>query len=334
MKSLQKRYSETVKRQFRGCLLAGGCGDALGLSAEFLTLDEIRKQYGPKGVTNMEEGRYAGAISDDTQMTMFVAEGLLMACRERLDVCDEVESELLEWYKTQKPGAKPPKGSDELLHDTRLYSRRAPGDTNLASLKARAPGKTPQNESKGCGAVMRSAPFGLLPMGDAWGHARRCAELTHGHQASSDSAGLLAEIIELIVDGMTIKRAVLRTWRRRRSQCHPDVQVAVDRALSASRVQKPPSAEIVESLGQGWVAEEALAIAIYCSMKAKNVRQGILLAVNHGGDSDSTGAITGNILGASRGEAAIPRAWLEVLELRDVLTELADKLAECREECP
>ena len=88
-----------------------------------------------------------------------------------------------------------------------------------------------------------------------------------------------------------------------------------------------PSPETVESLGQGWVAEEALAIAVYCALVSPNdFASGVRLAVNHSGDSDSTGAIAGNILGAKLGVGAIPDHWLSVLELRAELEVLAEDL--------
>ena len=94
----------------------------------------------------------------------------------------------------------------------------------------------------------------------------------------------------------------------------------------------------MESLGGGWVAEEALAIGLYCALVARDFAHGVLLAVNHGGDSDSTGSIAGNLLGLVQGEKAIPGRWLERLELRDVITEVADDLwahfgSDARAEC-
>jgi ADP-ribosylglycohydrolase len=80
-------------------------------------------------------------------------------------------------------------------------------------------------------------------------------------------------------------------------------------------------------LGNGWVGEEALAISIYCALAAgDDFEKGIRLAVNHSGDSDSTGSITGNILGALLGTAAIPDRWLAQLELRRVIEEIARDL--------
>ena len=71
---------------------------------------------------------------------------------------------------------------------------------------------------------------------------------------------------------------------------------------------------------------QALAISVYCALVARDFRHGVILAVNHDGDSDSTGAIAGNLLGTVHGVGAIPAAWLEPLELRDVIAELAEDL--------
>ncbi|MGI8546622.1 MAG: ADP-ribosylglycohydrolase family protein [Gemmatimonadaceae bacterium] len=101
---------------------------------------------------------------------------------------------------------------------------------------------------------------------------------------------------------------------------------ALETALTLAR-SGPPTVQRVEQLGQGWVAEEALAIAVYCALVAgEDFEAGVRLAVNHSGDSDSTGAITGNILGTMLGVGAIPARWLASLELRSQITEIADDI--------
>lgn len=85
----------------------------------------------------------------------------------------------------------------------------------------------------------------------------------------------------------------------------------------------------IRQLGGGWVAEETLAIAIYCALRYEHdFSAGIIAAVNHDGDSDSTGAVTGNILGAINGYNPIEAKWKDNLELLDVLLEMSDDL--CR----
>lgn len=76
-------------------------------------------------------------------------------------------------------------------------------------------------------------------------------------------------------------------------------------------------------MGGGWVAEEALGIGLWCALLASNLEEGICWAVNHTGDSDSTGLIAGNLLGIQLGADAIPARWLESLELREVIEQVA-----------
>ena len=98
-------------------------------------------------------------------------------------------------------------------------------------------------------------------------------------------------------------------------------------------MEKARSARSVAELGQGWVAEEALAIGVYCALKHTwEFEAGVLEAVNITGDSDSTGAIAGNILGTINGEAAIPEAWRKNLREYDIVSQVADDLA-ARIEC-
>ena len=83
----------------------------------------------------------------------------------------------------------------------------------------------------------------------------------------------------------------------------------------------------IHQLGQGGVAEETLAIALYCALRYQDdFSAGMIAAVNHSGDSDSTGAVAGNILGAWVGYQAIEEKWKQDLELSDVILEIADDL--------
>ena len=83
----------------------------------------------------------------------------------------------------------------------------------------------------------------------------------------------------------------------------------------------------IHALGKGWVAEEALAIAIYCALRyGHDIAGALIAAVNHEGDSDSTGSITGNIIGAKIGYSNIPSKYTETLEMRDVILRVADEM--------
>lgn len=110
---------------------------------------------------------------------------------------------------------------------------------------------------------------------------------------------------------------------------HEETAAVVQKALDLLLSDKPdkPVADIIPEIGLGWVGEEALAISIYCAMRfPNNFKAGVLAAVNHSGDSDSTGSITGAILGALLGVEAIPREWRETVENASYIQALAEDI--------
>jgi ADP-ribosylglycohydrolase len=324
---------------FVGCFLGGAVGDALGAAVEFMSWPEIRRHYGHQGIDAYSEvyGR-KGAITDDTQMALFTGEGLLRAvsanAAEAGPLADPVRAihrSYLRWLHTQGHRSAHPEFDDALdgwlVRTPRLHSQRAPGNTCLGALGLPHAGSIehPLNNSKGCGTVMRIAPVGL------WGQEPfdlgcRVSALTHGHPTGYLSGGLLAVIIAYIVAGASVREAVEEALGMYRPQLGGELIGAVERALEFAS-DSAPTPQKVESLGEGWVAEEALAIGIYAALTAENFTQGVVVAVNHGGDSDSTGAIAGNILGTALGRTAVGEQWLEDLELRDEIIEIARDLA-------
>jgi ADP-ribosylglycohydrolase len=352
------------RARVRGCLLGGALGDALGYPIEFSSLDRIRQAHGRHGITGLVPGAYGrtGLISDDTQMTLFTVEALTQARAEEREQAQAQAREgggssgrggayslLLRfayqrWLETQsKPGPeqavlpeRSPRG--ELIDEAWLYARRAPGNaclSGVAQLHAPDPWapidgrRGPVNpHSKGCGTVMRSAPFGLGETAErAFDMAAHGAQITHGHPTGYYAAGALAAIVAHLVAGDSLEGAVLRTLRLlARHPGHEETTVALEQALDLA-AGKLPTPEKVESLGAGWVAEEALAIAVYSALAADSVRDALLLSVNHSGDSDSTGSLCGNLLGALHGDVGLPHEWVRQVEGRARIAALADDLA-------
>lgn len=335
-----------LSSRYRGCLLGGAVGDALGAPVEFMDIATIRKQFGAAGIRDFVP--YAGklgAITDDTQMTLFTAEGLLRATiRERIDGLAPdyplfAAQAYQRWLVTQgdKSRLTPAVESGWLICHRALFARRAPGITCLTTLcKMTRLDEIASNDSKGCGGVMRMAPVGLFVSGKveaATNHAQtafdlgcRLAGITHGHPAGQHAAGVLAALIARVLQGTSLPsaldevKALLKTQHN-----HEETLAAINLAVRLAE-DSGDSDNHLHQLGQGWVAEEALAIAIYCALRSDSFEEGVVLAVNLTGDSDSTGAIAGNLLGALHGVEAIPERWLELLELRGVVTEVADDL--------
>ena len=191
----------------------------------------------------------------------------------------------------------------------------------------------PLNNSKGCGGVMRVAPVGLVAEDEAQAFSLGCqaAAITHGHPSGYYSAGCFATIVHHLMSGRSLPEAIefaLRILERPENDEHEECAEAVHQAMAMWRdADLKPSPDVIERLGGGWVGEEALAISLYCALAAQDdFARGVLLAVNHSGDSDSTGAITGNLLGLTLGARAIPEKWLSELELRAEIEAVAGDL--------
>ena len=319
----------TLRDRYRGCLLGGAVGDALGAGIEFESLDEIRGSYGAAGVTGYVPAYgLTGAITDDTQMTLFTAEGLLrdqQAPAGQRDTSAAIWRAYQRWMLTQSGGVQ--SGDGWLASQEFLQHRRSPGMTCLNALSAPQPDPAglAGNDSKGCGGVMRVAPAGLAG-GDPFRLGCQAAALTHGHPSGYLAAGALALMVADLASGEALAQAVVHAVSElRQADGGEEVAEAVDAAVRAAELGPLGSYSLLE-LGEGWVAEEALAIAVHCALSAGDFRSGVLHAVNHGGDSDSTGAICGNLLGASLGAGAIDAGLLAALEGADVITQVADDL--------
>ena len=351
--------------RIRGCMVGGAVGDALGYPIEFESWPQIRKRYGPDGIRKYElDPRGLALISDDTQMSLFTAAGILLGMTRgatrgimaRIDTyCHWT---YLDWLHTQewrarKKGAR----TDSWLMDVPgLYDRRAPGNTCLSALRSLENGAQPDNDSCGCGGVMRTAPMALLSYVHryAQGNALRCdmcaaeaARLTHKHPLGFLPSAVLNHLLMDILKAEDQLKEGLPVLVERSLEALPGIVSEEDDgktygALWSRHIEKQkalilqamdlahrdmPDPQAIESIGGGWTGHEALAIALYSAVKHQDsFEEAILSSVNHSGDSDSTGAICGNIMGCLLGRQAIPARFTDQLELLDIIEEISHDL--------
>lgn len=336
--------------RFKGCLLGGAVGDALGYAVEFMSEPEIFQAYGPQGITRYALRGGRALISDDTQMTLFTATGLLFGQTRGTmrgvggNGCGFIRNAYRDWLDTQTQ-AFPPQGErfrvSWLANFEDFYHRRAPGTTCMSALEKGGWGtiENPINGSKGCGGVMRVAPVGLYFCDKDWPSSKvdrigaEAAAITHGHELGFVPAATLVHIVCALASGKyteilpAVKEAVSEVRRLfQQAENLLYFQALMERAIELSQ-SDTDTLTAIHTLGEGWVAEETLAIAVYCALKyPHDFGKAIIAAVNHNGDSDSTGAVTGNILGAALGVDAIPDYYLQDLELRDIIEEVAEDL--------
>ena len=334
--------------KYRGCLLGGAVGDALGYTVEFMEDSEIFKTYGNNGITEYSLVNDVAPISDDTQMTLFTANGLLLGTTIKIttgaivpyshyiSLCykDWLKTQLAEDFKFEEPEYSWLNNIPEMNHS------REPGRTCIEYILKNKFGSisNPQNNSKGCGGIMRVAPIGLYFEDKGYTTKEidmigaEAAALTHGHELGYIPAAMFVHIIHLLSHSNISVFSAVEDAKKTIKNIFPKANhinyliSLVDKSIELSK-NKKNDLRAINEIGKGWVAEETLAIAIYCALKYENdFEKAIIASVNHSGDSDSIGAVTGNIIGAHLGINAIPQKFIDKLELKDIILEVADDL--------
>ena len=371
-KAYKEDKAKRVPDSIRGCLMAGAAGDALGYEVEFMSRRSILSRFGENGITKFALDRNGKAlISDDTQMTLFTANGMLMGLTRGYmrGIGGRPEKYVniayLDWYYTQTS-----KKREMLIDDwhptwlrdlPEMAHLRAPGNTCLSACESLFRGEKAQNNSKGCGGIMRVAPMALLDAGYASRNENsysieelaeaggEIAECTHKHPLGFLPASLLTVLLYKVIP-MTAKQvqeeidgivaATVNILDRIYKGKH-DADKRYLKELTMKAVQLAHSdisdADAIRQLGEGWVAEETWAIALYCAIRhIDSVEDAIIASVNHDGDSDSTGSVCGNIMGAIYGYEHIKERNIfcpegkkleDVLELSEIILALADDLS-------
>jgi ADP-ribosylglycohydrolase len=330
-----------------GCLFGLALGDAFGAPAEFLSYEQIIDRW-PEGKLVDLEGNPI-PVTDDTQMTIAVAEAI-SGCKSSGPLTpDRLESSLAEafvqWLNSPD-------------------NNRSPGMTCLKACAALEAGKAwpdaTVTHSKGCGANMRVAPVGLLEARqvglsdrDLAAVAQFQAAITHGHPTALAASDLTAHSVSYLARGgdpALMIRLLLQYAESQRRVYHeqwlgrlwerPGVespQTFIERGwlecisalgkLEAALEAPNYTTDPCLATGAGWVAEEALATGLLCFLMYPELpRQALQRAATTSGDSDSIACLTGAFAGAHLGINAWPTQWIERIEYRDRLSGLAATL--------
>ena len=327
----------SLEDRFQGCLLGLAIGDALGYPTEFLTLSQIQERYGPSGIQDLPGN--PALHSDDTQMSISVSLALIKAGHASVHkLMEALSKEFLNWLRSPE-------------------NDRSPGNTCIEGCQRLEAGVLWNEagivESKGCGANMRVAPIGLY----YWNSpeklrlvARCSALITHAHPAALIAAEVTAFCVAWAVQGMppadyldrirSLRNSSVEAWDeplggswKRGQFASPQHYLNAGWNQVAGELDKIPSAlstnapDVCETLGGGWVAEQALACALACVLITPNDYRAIVQrGANSSGDSDSIASIAGAISGAYLGVNAIPRDWRKKIENRQTLIDLSKQL--------
>lgn len=326
----------SLVERITGSIVGLAVGDALGYPHEFRTVEQVRREIGPDGITEflaMQDPRFTrpfiigaphppGTFTDDTQMSLAVAESLISqghSGREML--CEEMAKRFVAWCF-----------SDE--------NNRSPGEATCTACGRLRKGESWRSSgvehSKGAGANMRVVPVGLFfdDLDEVAAVARDQASITHRHPAGLEGAAGVAIATAVFLRGGSVDDALREIRYRCRGQS-PDFD-EIDARFERAR-GRPHEEVMVDrnssevALGESWVAEEALFASLWCVDRSPaSFREAVLLAVNTDGDSDTVACITGGFLGARLGVEAIPARWRGEVERSAELHEVGRRLAAAR----
>jgi ADP-ribosyl-[dinitrogen reductase] hydrolase len=121
-----------------------------------------------------------------------------------------------------------------------------------------------------------------------------------------------AELLRAVAEGAELEATARQIVDEYRALS--DGKETADAISSALDAPRDGRAETVETLGGGWIAEEALSIALYACLAGESFEDALRMAVTHSGDSDSTGAIAGNMLGLMAPDQVLGHRWTAQVE--------------------
>lgn len=360
----KRKSDDHIRDCIRGCLMGGAAGAALGFAVERMNANEIKFIYGKNGITKFVLNYHGKALLNcDAQMMLYTANGMLMGitrgCIRGIGGIPEdyVEYAYQDWYSTQSVDSDKPKYKHTWLRDLpEMAFSRSPGVTCLRAIEFIINKEEPNNNSKGCAGIVRVAPLALL-MAAAKGPyspgrmaeaGAKIARVTHRNPLGYIPAGLFTvfvyrlvpltpEVAKATICGIVNEclDVMMNMYGDEFAEEKSYLRDLTLRAVDLAR-SNVPDIEAISELGDGWVAEETWAIALFCSLRhIDSIKDAIVSAVNNNGHSDSIALLTGNIMGAIYGYDCIKSQNLfcpedttfeQTLELSNVILALADDL--------
>lgn len=301
-----------MESKARGIVFGLGIGDALGYPTEFLFLSQIKDKYGDSGITDLPN---PALFTDDTQMSIAVTEALIQTGNQDIEtIMAAIREEFIKWRHSPE-------------------NDRAPGNACLAGVSNMERGihwaESGVADSKGCGSAMRVAAIGYLYQNDPEklkDVARASGICTHGHRTAIAASIGAAYLAKLALDGVEPGNMIseLLGFTSGKSGEFDRAISKVDDCLGYDDEEKA-----LKELGEGWIGEEAVALALYCFLRyPDDYVKTVIRGANTNGDSDSIASIAGGISGARLGISAIPEDWCRNIEKADYLDDLSVRLCE------
>jgi ADP-ribosyl-[dinitrogen reductase] hydrolase len=298
--------------------LMGLCvGDALGVPVEFTSRAERVKSP----VTTMQGygtwNQPPGTWSDDSSLSFCLAE-----CLCRGYSLDAIANSFWRWYKE---AYWTPRGD---VFDIGQTTHTAIMRLKQGVVPHQAGGKV--ENSNGNGSLMRILPMAYchrnLTLGELLARVHDVSAITHAHARSQMSCGIYISIAVALLEGADPQTAYLQALQ--------DIQTIY--SVREFLLEKPHfgrifSGEIaklpIEEINSGGYVIDTLESSLWCLLNSSSYSEAVLKAVNLGGDTDTTAAVTGGLAGIYYGVENIPKQWMNQIARRQDIIYLAERFA-------
>lgn len=292
-----------IKEKISGCLWGQAIGDALGLGTEFMSSDEIKRNY-PEGLSVYEQiiqdrhrKRWTrGDWTDDTEMMLCIANAII---KDREINPDTVAHNFKQWFNGKPMGIG--------LHTYNVLWFK---DYEYNPIKASDfIWELSHRKSASNGGVMRTSIVGLWKM-DVVKNAENICRLTHADPRCVGSCVIISEVINQLVwyDCVFPFEAIIEIGNRYDKRIQEYLMIAKNGKLDELCLD--------EEYSMGYTLK-TLACAIWCLYYAESFEDGLLKVVNAGGDADTNAAVSCAVLGAKYGVSGIPDYYINGLNRKD-----------------
>ncbi|MBW4613247.1 MAG: ADP-ribosylglycohydrolase family protein [Desmonostoc vinosum HA7617-LM4] len=298
--------------------LMGLCvGDALGVPVEFTSRVERIKSPVTKMIGYGTWNQPPGTWSDDSSLTFCLAESL---CRGYS--LDTIANSFWRWYKEAYWTAR---GE---LFDIGQTTHAAIMRLKQGVLPHQAGGKV--ENSNGNGSLMRILPMAychrIFTLGELIWRVHDVSAITHGHARSQMACGIYISIAVALLEGADLQTAYLQGLKDIK-----EIYSVGEYILERPHFGRVFSGEIaklpVEEISSGGYVIDTLEASLWCLLNSSSYSEAVLKAVNLGGDTDTTAAVTGGLAGIYYGVEAIPQQWIEQIARKQDIINLVERFA-------
>lgn len=290
-----------LEDKIKGALFGLAIGDALGITVEFMEPNEIKEKYGIH-TEIMGGGKFSfdkGEVSDDTEMTLCVVNGIF---KNRIFPIDYIAEEFLTWFDSKpKDIGMTVMYSLDYFHVKGTWEGAAEWTHNLLGGK-----------SAGNGSLMRTLPIGLIYEGleRIERVSKEQSELTHYDTEATEACILYNRIVHHLLKGKSLKEAIQK-----------EVKNTIYANVLEIKPSFPPDGYVVHTLY--W--------ALYQLLHTSSYEECLINCVNMGYDADTVAAIAGGLAGLHYGYKTIPKRWIDELKIKEKLHEVTEKIIEIKE---